>query len=330
MTDLVREWKAALGADLSVAEALHFEALFAAGAADISEALPPNMSYLKTLHTIRERAALALYDYAREINWRRPVLFVRALAVARGYLRDVVGHSDLTSAARRKEFTGRLGVATVLAARFSTASPSEVSEAIYTLTESLKQGNDPASAVPYLIEAAVLRFDIERDPAALLSQVRSATAYMSKHDYECTPAAQLASCDAYLRLASVARPRARQAAIEQAATFLQNALRNSPDSDDAVRALLLDVLIEACRVGPEILDGDSILGLRLPFGARLDPPSTLLKTLAAAMAARINDRALAGDLLARGVCADLLTLSSAETQVEQLRTAVDLRRGSEP
>jgi hypothetical protein len=84
------------------------EAYFSTGSAVIPPLLTGGLRYLKTLQVIRERASIALHDYAREINWRRPVLFVQILKVARGYLRDVVGHAELTREEFRREFTGRL------------------------------------------------------------------------------------------------------------------------------------------------------------------------------------------------------------------------------
>lgn len=326
--DLVDAWRVALDANLSVSEAILFEAMMASGAAAFAQRLPRSMTYLKTLHTARERASIALYDYARDINWRRPVLFVQAMSVARGYLRDVVGHARLTPENRWREFTGRLGVATVLISRFSDVTQLEIVEATTALRRSLDEGNDRASAVPYLLEAGVLRFDSQPDPERLLQVLAAAEEYLPGGAFERNSAVQLAASDAYLRLASFTEGNAREAALDRAARSVDLARQHNPAAEDQVRVLMLDTLIAAAKHEPGLLDNGAAIGLRVPFGARGANAPALLRRLAPELAGSIMARALGGDLLARGVCADLLALDPSEEAVARLRQRVELRRGN--
>ncbi|WP_169736532.1 RNA 2'-phosphotransferase [Promicromonospora kroppenstedtii] len=325
---LVADWQRGLDMTLSVTEAVLFEAKLSVGARLVVDRLPGGMTYLKTLHTARERAAIAVYDLAREVNWRRPVLFVHALRVARGYLRDVVGHIDLTPEPRRHQFTGRLGVATVLAARFDHPVSGDIEEAISALLRSLEQGNDPATAVPYLLEAEALRYDLDRDAAQLAAGMKRAVGYMSVADSRSNPAVQLASCDIFLRLASAtARRAARVGALAKAAVCVALAFSHDPDADDLVRASMLSAVISEANKDLNLLDGDAVVGLRLPFGARTERTARIVKELAVELTESIIGRALAGDLLARGVCADLLALEASGADHDRLRRVVELRGG---
>ncbi|PSL08135.1 RNA:NAD 2'-phosphotransferase (TPT1/KptA family) [Haloactinopolyspora alba] len=327
-SELLSDWQAALNAEeVSVSEALLFEAKLAVGVGAVARQLPRGMTYLKTLHIARQQAALSVYNYARDVNWRRPVLFVQSLRVARGFLRDVVGHEEMTSESRRREFTGRLGVATVLMSRFDSVDSSDVTEAIAALERSLKQGNDPPTAVPYLLEASVLRFDLQPDPPKLLALMKRAKSYLSDLEYDENPAAQLAACDAYLRLASFAGRSARSAGLRKAAECVRLAFERHLGSDE-VRALMLEMLINVAQDDPAILDDGATIGLRLPFGARSGKAPRLLAMLAGELTESIIDRANSGDMLAQGVCADLLAADQGDETPERLRRVVELRRGT--
>jgi len=325
---LVADWQASRGCDLSLSEALLFEAKWASGAAAVVHQLPAGLAYLKVLHATREQAAFAVYAFARQVNWRRPVLFVQALRVARGYLRDVVGHAESTPEHRRREFTGRLGVSTVLMSRFDHPGMDDIDEAIAAIELSLEQGNDPATAVPYLLEAGVLKFDRAPDPAALMALLKRGTAQLSGDEFGRNPAAQLAACDVYLRLASFAGGKARAAAVDRAASCVRLAFENDPDPDDEVRALMLETLINLVQEDHSLIEDGATVGLQIPFGARNAQASPLLKSIAADLTEAIIDRAFAGDLLARGVCADLLAVESGGGHPETLRRIVELRRGA--
>lgn len=326
--DVVSQWETALQCRLSVAEAVLFEAAISAGPELIMKALGPRMRYLKTLHTARERAAIAVYDYARDANWRRPVLFVRALRVARGYLRAVVGQEGLSAEKSRRAFSGRLGVSTVLISRFDDVTEREIVEAISALERSLAQGNDPTSALPYLLEAGVILFDQCPNPLGLLALMDSLSGYLTPA-VASSAAVQLALCDVHVRIAALAEAKARREALSCAEACVDSAMRSHPDADDEIRCLMMGTVIEAVLEEPGLLDGGAAVGLRLPFGARSRKAPQLLRVLAPQLIDAILDRALGGDLLARGVCADLLVTGQEELAKFGLRRAVELRQGSQ-
>lgn len=152
---------------VSVAEGLLLDHWFSVGGVWVSRALPARLSYIKSILTIRQKTAIALHNYAREVNWRRPILFCSVLKLARTYLRHAVDQQELTRDDIRKEFTGRLGVTTVLISRFEPVEFRDALEAMAALEQSLTQGNQASSAIPYLLEAASIIYDLSGDRTAL-------------------------------------------------------------------------------------------------------------------------------------------------------------------
>lgn len=325
---LLDDWKSSRGVQLTVAEAVLFEAHFASCPFVLLDGIErEDHTYRKTLQTAREMAAFAVHAFARETNWRRPVLFVQALKVARGYLRSVVGAQELTSSHRRREFSGRLGVATVLVSRFESIPIADAEEAIAALEMSIVQGNDPWTAVPYLLEAGVVLFDLHPDPAALVDLLARAKDSLGADDFVANPSAQLAAADAYLRLAGVATASARGRILACAAGCVDAALDHDADPDDEVKALMLRAIVKLANSEPGLMVDGRTAGLRIPFGARNSGASEILREYAAELTEAIIDRAFAGDLLARGVCADLLASGHGSAPIERIRQVVELRRG---
>ncbi len=327
--DIVAAWSRVLQDDLrpTVAEALLLESYFSSGAPVVTPLLPGGMRYFKTLQVIRERTAIALHDYAREINWRRPVLFVQVLKVARGYLRDVVGRPELTRKEFRREFTGRLGVTSVIIGRFEAIDRQDAEEAVETLRLSLEQGNSPETAVPYLLEAATLVFDAGGDASSLQSCLEFARQRLPAARFSMNPTALLATSDVYLRLASVATGENRRSALSTAMQNADCAVRAAGKGDTKIAACLMATLIKRLEHDPDLLDQHAISGLRLPFGIRtLAETPTLVTRFSADLVRSIADQARSGDPLARGVCADLLELTDADgTNPTALRQIVDFR-----
>ena len=79
----------------------------------------------------------------------------------------MVASEALTLEAHRKEFTGRLGVATVFISRFERISADEASEAVDSILSSLEQGNDVDIATAYLLEAMCVLYDVTGEVAQL-------------------------------------------------------------------------------------------------------------------------------------------------------------------
>lgn len=330
--DIVAVWLHVLDENLhpTVSEALLLETYFSTGAHTIIPLLPAKMRYLKTLQVIRERAGIALHDYAREINWRRPVLFVQILKVARGYLRDVAGRPELTREEFRREFTGRLGVTSVLIGRFEPIDRRDAEEAVGALRKSLEQQNSPENAVPYLLEAATLVVDSGGDATYLQSVLKYARECLGSKRFGLSPTAQLAACDIYLRLASAASGQARSSALASARLCIDTAVELASFADHKVSARLMAALVSELEQDPALLDEHSISGLRLPFGLRTSAETpTLVTRFTAQLVRAIASQASSGDLLARGVCADLLELANTSvSDPAALRRILDFRAGT--
>lgn len=330
--DIVAAWRRVLDEELhpTVAESLLLETYFSSGAHVIVPLLPAGMTYFKTLQVIRERASIALHDYAREINWRRPVLFVQILKVARGYLRDVAGRPELTRGEFRREFTGRLGVTSVLIGRFEPIHRQDAEEAVEVLRLSLDQSNAPETAVPYLLEAATLLFDAGGDVTYLQSALRYGRESLGTQRFDLSPTAQLAACDIYLRLASIASGSARTSALSTARQSIDRAVRRAGKGDSKIAARLMAALVGELEHDPGLLDHHGVVGLHLPFCIRSPSETpTLVTRFSAELAQSIAGQASSGDPLARGVCADLLELANASgTDSNTLRRIVEFRSGS--
>jgi hypothetical protein len=85
--------------------------------AQISKGFQFSVKLDKTMHTIRQNIALALYDRARELASSQPLTSVRVLKVAEKYLDEICTHAYLSRDTSRGGFLGRLGVAMVLQVR---------------------------------------------------------------------------------------------------------------------------------------------------------------------------------------------------------------------
>ncbi|RYF30517.1 MAG: hypothetical protein EOO23_04965, partial [Comamonadaceae bacterium] len=331
-TDIVTAWRRVLDESLSptVAEALLFETYFSTGAPIITPLLPGGMKYFKTLQVVRERTAIALHDYAREINWRRPVLFVQILKVARGFLRDVVGHPELTREEFRREFTGRLGVTSVLIGRFEQIDRQDAEEALQALKLSLEQGNSADTAVPYLLEAATLVVDTGGDESELHSWLDYGFSCLPANRFNRNPPALLAASDVYLRLAFLASGRARQVALSAAKRSIDIAVQRAAKGDTKIAARLMATLLKKLGDNSGLLDEYGVVGLRLPFCIRTTAETPgLVARFSADLLTSIAGQAKSGDPLARGVCADLLELSNTRgADPDALRRIVDFRSPS--
>lgn len=194
---------------LTVAEAVCFRGAFCVFCWCYSTALSVKITHTERPFRLLARWRRLLSTLLLEKRTGAGQFSSQALKVARGYLRSVVGAQVLTSSHRRREFSGRLGVATVLVSRFESIPIADAEEAIAALEMSIVQGNDPWTAVPYLLEAGVVIFDLHPDPAALVDLLARAKDSLGADDFVANPSAQLAAADAYLRLAGVATASAR-------------------------------------------------------------------------------------------------------------------------
>lgn len=306
-----------------VVDLLCVEYWFSRGYPQLVDALSERFTYSKTLLTIRQRVAISLHDYARDLNWRRPVTFVAALKIARAYLRDAVGHESAMREDLRNEFTGRLGVSTVLISRFESVSLDELLESRLALQRSLEQGNDARSALPYLVEAAVAAFDLSAKPAFLKDALGACAAFGDSVDSD---ELRLAKLDAYLRLMESNPDDGPFLRLEIAR--LIDSVASSTHTETRIRSAMARGLIDTVDTEPP--GALSFRGVRLPFGYR-DSESVHLSLRAAAPA--IYDRLInltdTGEPMATGILADLLTECGASLvadPVTSLRRAIKLRQ----
>ncbi len=300
------------------------------GYPQMSHALPHRYTYSKTLLTLRQRVAISLHDYARSLNWRRPVTYVAALKVARAFLRDAVGHESAMREDLRRDFTGRLGVATLLISRFEPVSHREVREARLALLRSLDQGNNPKAALPYLVEAAVLEYDLEGDAERLKEAMEACASFGSDGD---SAQLKLAMVDVNLRLMDEFDEPTRQMRRSEVERLLDDVARSALPEIKVRRAMARGLLAAQASGAP---GASPVRGVKLPFGYR-DEKSLhpALRAAAPYVYRLLLPLTTQGEPLATGVLADILTEAQGSLASEpqtSLTQAIELRdrlRGSD-
>lgn len=263
---LVEIWRRILDNEIkaNVTDLLFIEFWASTGYYSINQTLRNNrkrFKYTNTLVAIRKRVAYALYEYARELNWQQPVTYVSALKAARAYLRDACGHSEARQWSDYGQFTGKLGVATVLIAGFEQVFPDDATEAYQAIRRSLEDGNSPESALPYLIDAASISFDFTLDIVQLQEALTFAQRYGIKGD---SSALQLSLAQAKLRIAL-------QEENKQILDDVVEHVRKAEGSYDVKITEFLQIRILHGIVSQLRIDwhaGASAIGLRIPFGYR--------------------------------------------------------------
>lgn len=268
---VVTAWKDVLDArdqSIMVLESFVFESNLCRFAARAARSMPGRMRYDKTLHVVRQRTALSLWDHAMSINWRRPVVFCRALRLARTYLVHVVDDSELTDERSKLQFSGRLGQAAVMLARFEQVSVADLEASAEQFQVSIAEGNPAADAVPYLLECYLRLHDHTGNREYLGRAVRTNRAFST------VPRGTtwyLLMAEVWLRLAD------GMAKDDGFALYLQRAeealrLSGEPSGGEAaqqaVQQELLSCVAAAARRAPALLPRIR-LGLRRlnnPFG----------------------------------------------------------------
>lgn len=221
----------------------------------IARALPKQMYFSKTLHTIQGTIALALYTRARSLNWREPVSFMRGMRISERYLRQVVENIDFAQPAAAKEFEGRLAVSQILRARYDILSESEAIDAIHYMERSIANGNNSDDALAYLSEAYLRLNDATGRPESL---TKLAGMLSTGGPRSATIAAAVA--EGCLRLAdSTTKEPVRIAALSRARQCL-SFIRSESDPIAWASALIIEALLDS---KPRVL---ALRHLRLPFG----------------------------------------------------------------
>lgn len=323
--ELIDDWKQALHFSrkpdwqLTLAEALLFEWYLSWDPLAVEPALPPQFDYLKTVHISRQRAAIALHDYARNIGWRRPVVHVAALRIARAYCRVVVANEHLTAENQRREFTGRLGVATVLMARWVQVLPADLREATAALKESIVQGNDAGVALDYWLEGKLRLFDRDGEVESLrlaASDVRSRRLERGRPSIRI----QLANVALRLRDPMVAG----HESMESLSRSLGQYARKPIPMEEALGASLLSALITGtCRGQYQIPSTSFPI---LPFDLRRELPQDF-RHLLPLMLEELTVPRFEEEPLARSLAADVLQhMNGIQDESEKsLRDRIALR-----
>lgn len=329
---LVDTWMKVMegGLEVSVADLILIEFWFSAGAHAMADVLPKRFKYTKTLLTIRQHVGLALHNYAREVNWRKPVLFVSILKLGRAYLREAVGHEDALRPILRREFTGRLGVVTVLISRFEPVSLQDATEAVNVLRRSIyEQGNSGDEAFSYFLEAVTVLHDIEPSVELLENALGLCR---EKYDQDKFPAGvSLAQIDLLLRLAaSNAFGPIQMNYIERAEELANRTFPQGPE--DKARLAMATGILQWIQA-KEITSWPSDLPqARLPFGIRNeDSGNSLLALSAPYILPHLKALTLTNEPLARGLLADLLSMareSLGMSEEKMLEEIVPLRAPS--
>jgi RNA:NAD 2'-phosphotransferase (TPT1/KptA family) len=248
-------------------EMLVFERRFSHDARTIAPQLNPRFNFEKTLHVCRQHTGIALYDYAKDIGWRRPFVFTRILRLARDYFRAVVAADHLVNSFSRHQFLGKTGVATILISRFEPVTEDDLDEAIRYMRKSIEHGNPTDDAMPYLFEALIRYYDLVGDRETLIHAVD-----LDRRNFSTLRrgAWHLNMAEVWLRLAEVADSRGGRAMFVSRASEALDQAEDSGlfDPQDRVRHAVLSPLTEAivqhfrASWPAEV----RLRGLRTPFG----------------------------------------------------------------
>lgn len=306
---------------ISAAEGLLLEFQASLHPRKFAESLPSNFRYLKTLHLIRGRTGIALHNYAREINWRRPILYISILKLARRFHRAVVAGEHMTQESYRKGFTGRLGVSTVLISRFESVGISDANEAVESLLVSIDQGNDLATATAYLLEAMCVHYDITGDGGSL----EKAWAFIETDEQLASSHVgwHLSSVETLLRLREVCGEADRRISIREACVrILQSAHPLALEAEERIRLVVLAEIVNSL----EGADSMVFRGFRIPFGFRHKGQNPMSDKVGRGLVRAVGMLARKGEPLARGIYADLLDAIEWDDgrEVAKLRMTIEM------
>ena len=322
-------------------EELVFEYWLSYRAASVSQSLSRRFQYDKTLHVSRQHVALCLYNEAREVTWRRPFVFTRALQIAHTYLRDITDNANLTNPDTRYQFAGRLGVAVILVSRFEPVSEVDLREAVEVLLSSVAQGNPALDAVPYILEGMIRLYDLCGEIETLQRAVALDRSYST--DVVKSAAWYLDMAEIWLRLADEGSTSTGQKAFlskaKECVDFVEKI--GLIDAVDKARYHVARALCVAFDkfAASKVVSPLRIRGLKNPFGlyehifelgSSVDSPLSTVNTVIGALRAATT---LDTEPIIRRVFADVLsarTLDSALTNSERialLQEALRVRRG---
>lgn len=295
----------------------------------LGKELPSRFRVEKTLTVCRQRTAIALHDWAREVNWNRPIIFIRCLKMARVYFEDLALQQSAATAANSKEISGRLGVACILISRFEMVKEKQLLSAHDSLLLSVEQGNDPRYALPYIGEALLRLYDATGN-VDYLHSLRGLQNSAGANHLAC----DLTQAEGYLRLFDHASRRASATAcLDMARKWLQKN-RGSRTHEEEVRRSMLFCLLETAEA--RLAKGHKLnaRGVSFPFGIRKSGSinESLLLEVSPKLLKALNWRNEDGDPLTRTVSADICSFLARSSNHEgsaadYLKQAHGLRNG---
>ncbi|MFT7709342.1 RNA 2'-phosphotransferase [Clavibacter tessellarius] len=279
-----------------------------------------------------ERLGESFLNTAFEATWKRRAIFSRALNASRAYLGYVKQDADLSNARIRRGTLTRLGMSTVLLARFGPVQEQALREARTILLHTHEQGSE--QALTYYIEASNWLYDLFGDEDAVREAARLFLSDPRRDGARC-----IAGAHTWLRLAgSATSSEGRAGFIRRGRESLQSsALEDnfSRKEEIAARTLLLamfDALETQAAQGYSDLDTRCVL---FPFGLRR-PDTAMPKSYYRALPELIDSLRNSehyGDYLFRDLRADLHSYFARASDTgsidaeSSLRTAIQLRLG---
>ncbi|HTN57816.1 MAG TPA: RNA 2'-phosphotransferase [Protaetiibacter sp.] len=322
-----REAPLPLVAYLVIEERLRFDATRTSGYLR-SAGTSLELTYIQLL----ERLAEAFLDAAFHTTWQRRVVFNRALDSARAYLSYIREQADLSGKPLRRGIQTRLGISTVLAARFGPVDEAALIEAKNMLLSAHREGAE--HALGYFLEAAIWLYDLFDDVDSLRQAARLAPAGPSGSVATATSQAHI-----WLRLAGMAESASGRDGFLTAGRTAIASLAIGHRKEDIAGRTLLEAMYKSlehqARAGITDL---STRGVLFPFGLRRPDtamPASFERALPELIAS-LRDSDHSGDYLFRDLQAELHSSLARIPDIhpreatDALEAAITLREGRRP
>lgn len=280
----------------------------------------------------RRRAADALLRHTFSVPFDRPVVLVRALQLARGYIQETVDQSDGASDEGRKA-RRKLGRVIVTMARFFTVPESDLDLARSVLGPLCDESGAGVGVKANYLEACLDLFHLTGRLEALKDGVTLISRFGKSIVTTDWPSWHLSVAEVWMLLAESADTR------KGAESFLEKALASASvcsslqmDIPNGIRYKLLSAYLK--HMGEELRGGRPLQmrGVRLPFGLRESNnrlPDSFFRA-APRLISALEPSANKGQYSHREVLADLHSLLAKRSEdvaasTHHLREAIRLR-----
>lgn len=215
---------------------------------------------------LAERLGESYLDAAFDVTWKRRAIFTRTLDAARAYLSYVRQAAVLSNTSVQRSIETRLGISTVLSARFGPVTEASLREAQEILYAAHQQGAE--YAFTYYLEASNWLYDLFGDDGALTEAVQRLPSE--------TPMdlpRKLAAGHLWLRLAGVTHSKdVREECIKRGLDTLNDSFDLDNErvrkEDLAARTLLVAMFQALLRFEAQGYRHFNTRGILFPFGLR--------------------------------------------------------------